>query len=191
MSGYNLFEHYEEASALLSSLDVMASPAELHGVLCGLLCGGAPVAKSLWLHEFNDLVNDGAPLPEGVTSWLRELFAETIAGLTQERSLVLLLPDDDEGLEERLLATAEWAQAFLAGFAVMQRELNKVSEELQEMLGDISQITQIDQELEENVSETEADYIVIYEHLKLGAMMAFEECGDRASSSSSTAPTLH
>ena len=68
MSTHNLFEHYEEASALLSSQDVMASPAELHGVLCGLLCGGAPIAKSLWLQEFNDLVNDGAPLPEGVTS---------------------------------------------------------------------------------------------------------------------------
>lgn len=76
------------------------------------------------------------------------------------------------------------------GFAVMQRELNKGLRAAGDA-GDISQITQIDQELEENVSETEADYIVIYEHLKLGAMMAFEECGDRASSSSSTTPTLH
>lgn len=189
MSTHNLFEHYDEASALLSSQDVMASPAELHGVLCGLLCGGAPIAKSLWLQEFNDLVNDGAPLPEGVTSWLHELFAETLAGLSEQKSLVLLLPDDDEGLDERLLAMAEWAQAFLAGFAVMQRDLNKVSEELQEMLGDISQITQLDQELEENASETEADYVVIYEHLKLGTMMAFEECGVRLADDAS--PTIH
>ena len=73
---------------------------------------------------------------------------------------------------------SDWAQAFLAGFAVIQRDLTRASDELQEMLSDISEITQMEQELEDD-GETEASYLVIYEHLKLGAMMAFEEFGQR------------
>lgn len=99
-----------------------------------------------------------------------------MAGLIDQAGIELLLPEEDVTLEEQLIAVCDWAQAFLAGFAVMQQDLSKASEELQEMLGDIGNITQLEVELEED-SENEASFYVLYEHMKLGVMMAFEEFG--------------
>lgn len=186
----NLFERYDEAADLLSGQDVMATPAELHGVLCGLLCGGAPYQGNGWLQAFNELVNDGQPLPSAVSSWLRELGETSWQGLNGDIGLSLLLPTEETSLEERLLSIADWAQAFLAGFAVMQRKLDQLSDDLQEMLADIGEITRLEQSLEEDDAiSSESDFMVIYEHLKLGTMMAFEECGAAASDPAAT--TLH
>ena len=185
----NVFHEYAQAEALLEQNEVMASPAELHGILCGLLCGGVQATTKQWLTEFNALVNDGLPMPAAVRGWLEQLFVLTQSALTQQSGLELLLPDEDGPLDERLQAISEWVQAFLAGFAVMQQDLNRASDELQEMIGDFSNITQLDDEFEED-EENEASYFVLYEHVKLGAMLAFEEFGQFLPQAEKR-PTLH
>ncbi len=183
-----VLNQYITASDLLDAHEVMATPAEIHGVLTGLLCGGCSVQRDEWLSEFFELVNDGHPMPAAVTEWLLELFNATLAGLIDQAGIELLLPEEDVTLEEQLIAVCDWAQAFLAGFAVMQQDLSKASEELQDMLGDISNITQLEVELEED-SENEASFYVLYEHMKLGVMMAFEEFGQHPQPDKK--PTLH
>ena len=185
----NIFQEYAQAEELLEQHDVMASPAELHGILCGLLCGGVDATGKQWLTEFNSLVNDGLPMPSAVRSWLEQLFITTQTALNQQTGLELLVPDEDCPLDERLQSISEWVQAFLAGFAVMQQELNRASEELQEMIGDFSNISQLDDEFEED-EENEASYFVLYEHVKLGAMLAFEEFG-KVLPQVEASPTLH
>ena len=185
----NVFQEYVQAEQLLEQNEVMASPAELHGIICGLLCGGVQSTGKQWLTEFNSLVNDGMPMPAAVRSWLEQLFLLTQSALSQQSGLQLLLPDEDGPLDERLQAVSEWVQAFLAGFAVMQQDLNRASEELQEMIGDFSNITQLDDEFEED-EDNEASYFVLYEHVKLGAMLAFEEFGQFLPQAEKR-PTLH
>lgn len=185
----NIFQEYAQAEQLLEQHDVMASPAELHGILCGLLCGGVAATGKQWLTEFNALVNDGLPMPAAVRGWLEQLFLTTQSALNQQSGLELLLPDEDCPLDERLQSISEWVQAFLAGFAVMQQELNRASEELQEMIGDFSNITQLDDEFEED-EENETSYFVLYEHVKLGTMLAFEEFGN-VLPQAEPSPTLH
>ncbi len=183
-----VLSQFVSASDLLDAYEVMATPAEIHGVLAGLLCGGCSLQHDEWLSEFLELVNDGHPMPAAVTEWLHELFNATLAGLLEQSGIELLLPEDGVTLEEQLIAVCDWSQAFLAGFAVMQQDLSKASEELQEMLGDISNITQLEVEIEEE-SESEASFYVLYEHLKLGVMMAFEEFGQHPQPERK--PTLH
>lgn len=84
----------------------------------------------------------------------------------------------------------DWSQAFLAGFGVVQQELSKASEELQEMIQDIASITQVSAEFDQEDEENEASFLVLYEHVRLGVMMAFEEFGKRPVAPS-TPPTLH
>ena len=45
----DVLQQYSAAAELLDAQDVMATPAELHGVLCGMLCGGAPLRRDAWL----------------------------------------------------------------------------------------------------------------------------------------------
>ena len=84
----------------------------------------------------------------------------------------------------------DWSQAFLAGFGVVQQELSKASEELQEMIQDIASITQVSAEFDQEDDENEASFLVLYEHVRLGVMMAFEEFGKRPDTPSAP-PTLH
>lgn len=180
--------NFDRAARLLDEHEVMASPAEMHGVVCGLICGGISSDKAVWQDEFNDLVNDGFGFAPPVRQWLESLFDATLNALCQQSGLELLLPEEDEPLDERLESLADWTQAFLAGFAVRQQDLSRLSEELQEMITDLSNITQLDSEFEED-SENEASYLVLYEHLRLAVMMAFEELGQRPREEK--APTLH
>ena len=64
----DVLQQYSAAAELLDAQDVMATPAELHGVLCGMLCGGAPLRRDAWLQEFNELVNDGVASAWTVTN---------------------------------------------------------------------------------------------------------------------------
>lgn len=176
---HQVFSQYNQAADLLDNHQVMATPAEIHGVLCGLLCGGVSLQDHVWLEEFNQLVNDGQPMPEPVTTWLDLLFSVSVASITEGSGLELLLPDDEFSTEEQLLAIIDWAQAFLAGFAVMQQDLAKASDELQEMLSDITDITQLDVDSMSDDGSDDASFYVLYEHLKLGVIMAYEEFGQR------------
>lgn len=185
-----IFNQYSQASDLLDRYQIMATPAEIHGVLCGLLCGGINPENHVWLQEFNQLVNDGLPMPEAVSSWLDELFQTSLLGVREGDALELLLPDDEEASpSELLIAIIDWAQAFLAGFAVIQQDLGKASEELQEMLSDISEITQLDVDSMSDDGSDDASFYVLYEHLKLGVIIAFEEFGQR--SNDNKQQTLH
>ena len=175
-----IFNQYSQASDLLDQYQIMATPAEIHGVLCGLLCGGINPKNQVWLQEFNQLVNDGLPMPAAVSTWLDELFQASLRGMRENDALELLLPDDEEASSsELLIAIIDWAQAFLAGFAVIQQDLAKASDELQEILSDISEITQLDVDSMSDDGSDDASFYVLYEHLKLGVIMAFEEFGPR------------
>ena len=55
----------------------------------------------------------------------------------------------------------DWSQAFLAGFGVVQQELSKASEELQEMIQDIASITQVSAEFDQEDEENEASFLVL------------------------------
>ena len=107
-----------------------------------------------------------------------------------QKGVALLLPSDEAPLDERIDSLVDWSQAFLAGFGVVQQELSKASEELQEMIQDIASITQVSAEFDQEDEENEASFLVLYEHVRLGVMMAFEEFGKRPAAPSMP-PTLH
>lgn len=181
---------YEALVALFEQHDLMASAVEAHAVVCGLVCGGCSLDGKTWVPHLNDLINDGFGLPAPVRQMMTALYEEVVARLMASKGVELLLPPDEAPLDERIDALVEWSQAFLAGFGVVQQELGKASEELQEMIRDIANITQVSGELDQEDEENEAAFLVLYEHVKLGVMMAFEECGKRPITPSQ-APTLH
>ncbi|PJG57638.1 UPF0149 family protein [Aeromonas cavernicola] len=181
---------YAAVVALMEQHELMASAVEAHGVICGLVCGGVALDGKSWLPYFNDLVNDGFGLPASVRQVMTTQYERVVESLMAQKGVELLLPGDDAPLDERIDALVDWSQAFLAGFGVVQQELARASQELQEMIQDIASITQVSAEFEQEDEENEASYLVIYEHLKLGIMLAFEECGKRPDAPR-TPPTLH
>ena len=181
---------YTAVADLMEQHELMATAVEAHGVICGLVCGGVALDDKSWLPPFNDLVNDGFGLPAPVRQVMTDLYHEIVESLIAQKGVELLLPSDEAPLDERIDSLVDWSQAFLAGFGVAQQELSKASEELQEMIQDIASITQVSAEFDQEDDENEASFLVLYEHVRLGVMMTFEEFGKRPDTPIAP-PTLH
>ncbi len=116
-----------------------AELAECHGVLCGLICRNGAVTPDDYLVQLATLqlvVDPGQSLAE--------LFVEAHDSTIQQLADIdlgfnLWLPDDDQPLNERTDALAQWCTGFLAGIG-LGGELPSLSEEATEALDDMRQI---------------------------------------------------
>ena len=147
-----------------------AEPAELHGLVCGL---AASNPGTFSMPEFIDLVGtdnltDEESAQEFVAATLDELHA-------QDMEFHLLIPDDDEPLGDRVLATGTWCAAFLAGFgagiAVREIELKMLPDDVQELLRDFASLSGLDDEVEDS-DQDETSFMEIYEYVRVAAILA-------------------
>lgn len=116
-----------------------AELAECHGVLCGLICRNGAVTPSDYLAQLATLQLVAEP-----EKALAELFAEAHESTIQQLADIdmgfnLWLPDDDQPLNDRTDALAQWCTGFLAGIG-LGGELPSLSEEATEALDDVRQI---------------------------------------------------
>lgn len=155
-----------------------AELAESHGLLCGFLCrdpNGTPGDYLRHLGAMQLVVNPGAALQ----SVLSEAF-ESTAGQFEDEDLGfrLWLPDDDEPLEERTIALAQWCSGFLAGLASVG-PIETLSEEAREAIGDLQQIARAEisspEADESGREEDEAAYAEIVEYVRVVALMMRED----------------
>jgi len=155
-----------------------AELAECHGLLCGHLCREAGSTANDFMYQLAAMqlvVKPGAAL-EAV---LAEAFESTLQQLEDEEfSFVLWLPDDEESLEERTIALAQWCSGFLAGLA-SGGQLDALSEEAREAIEDLQQIARaeisspglgVDESEEDEVAFTE-----IVEYVRVVALMMRED----------------
>ena len=170
-------DYFEPLADALASAGVRHSPAELHGVICGLLstgAGGQDAELLGMLAAHSELVGQWpAEAAKGFIT-LRDLAASGYAGETLE--LALLLPDDDEELGVRVAALAQWCEGFLVGFGTGSAGVrdSDLAPGLQEALSDLAAVSQADLP-EENSPEEEAMFEQIAEHCRMAALMIFTE----------------
>ncbi|GAB2922057.1 UPF0149 family protein [Rheinheimera gaetbuli] len=193
MSGEMLLT-YDEWSHKLEQAYVMASAAEVHGLIAGLLSAGVEPAGEQMLPVLHDFLNDGQALPNTVKSDVLALIEHTNTELKQnDFSFSLLLPGDDDSLPERLDAMVEWTQAFLVGFAIVQTDLSLVSGDVREALEQLTDVTKIDIYTTDDGSAEENDeaYFLVLEHIRIMVLACFTEVGQKFGARPATNKTLH
>ena len=90
--------------------------------------------------------------------------------------LILWLPDDDETLEERTMALSQWCSGFLAGIGSSGDDTLKVlSEEANEALKDLQQISLADVTDTEQSEEDENAFVEIVEYIRVVILMIKED----------------
>ena len=155
-----------------------AGLAECHGLCCGLLCRDSGLTAGEYLNHAEAmklLVKPGvelaAAMSEALESTARQLQDE-------EMGFELWLPDDDEALEERAIALAQWCSGFLAGLG-SGGQLEALSEEAREAIGDLQQIARAElsppAEGESDDEEDESAYAEIVEYVRIVALTMREE----------------
>lgn len=157
-----------------------AELAECHGLLCGLVCRGAAETSGEFLDQaaaMQLLVEPGDVLRSAlVDAWQR-----TVAQLEDEYlGFQLWLPDDEEPLEERTIALAQWCSGFLAGLG-SGGQLDALSDDAREAIEDLQQIARAemsagaDPREDGDMEEDEAAYAEIVEYVRVVALTMRED----------------
>lgn len=163
---------FDELANLLLPLGTINSPSELHGLLCGKLCAGAPLNETHWLLEAVEFLDFTQAPDERVRDALSRLYHQSRDQLDQDFSPLLMLPDDESDMEERITALSQWCHGFLSGFGAVSRE-ESLSEEAVAMLEDLAAIVHITADDEE--ADDEADYMEVVEYVRVLAAALYEE----------------
>nr|WP_086940279.1 UPF0149 family protein [Thaumasiovibrio occultus] len=181
--------------ALASSLqqhNFPISPAELQGLLTGLICGGHPFDDKSYLAAVADFANDGQGLSDEAQEVVTLLFTLASTQLTaDELAFSLLLPDDDAQLVERAEAYSDWASAFLTGMGLMNLNAKSLSEDVTEALGDLQEMAQLGVDEDDDMGEQAQLFEQVVEHTRMCVMTCFAELGQRPAQGPASSETLH
>ncbi len=154
------------------------SPAELHGVIVGRICGGMRYSTSAWVQSAFKFLE--LPLAVGNTSEtanpvLVSLYAVSLQQLESNLfELTILLPEDDVDIEQRVVAMSRWCEGFLMGFGTSGVTGDtRLSAETSEALRDFAEFVQIDP----GQAESESDLMELVEYIRAAALTIFAEIG--------------
>ena len=171
MSIQNEMPGYTLLNQLLNQQGVGLTPAEMHGLLSGLLCGGNN--DSSWQPLVHDLTNEGLAFGHELAESLRSMHSATSDALEDDGFLFqLYLPDgDDVSVFDRADALSGWVNHFLLGLGMVQPKLDKVKGEAGEAIDDLRNIAQLGYEEDEDQEELEMSLEEIIEYVRVAALL--------------------
>jgi uncharacterized protein YgfB (UPF0149 family) len=146
--------------------------AQIHGLLCGILCATAGETKRQW-EDYLPEIKKNKKVHE-LLNEVAEMSYHQLSEFSFEFSLVL--PNEKTDINDRAEALGLWCQGFLTGLELLQvpiqnREPRQVSEALDDMI-EISEISFGD--IAEN-DEDESAYFELVEYVRLSVLMIFHE----------------
>ena len=164
---------FERLTRLLDPLN----PAELHGLLCGLLCADADLNCDRWVRHVREVLADDVEFSQPVRDLLSKLLEYGIAQLNApDWSVTLLLPDDDAPLSQRVDALGVWCQGLLYGLGLGQAKPRDIfSEESREFLRDATKIAQVGLDSDEPSEVDETAYAELVEYLRVGLLTIHQD----------------
>ena len=167
---------FEHTLAIAQGNLEAAELAECHGVACGLLCRRADSSLDAFVGLLDMLEIVVAP-GAGLKMSLDELLNSTRAQLADEdMGLTLWLPNDEEPLEDRTMALAQWCSGYLAGLGSSGDDtLSALSDDANDAMRDLQQISTADVSDTEQSEEDEAAFVEITEYIRVAILMIRED----------------
>lgn len=180
---------YNHIQQLLARERSLADAAEAHGTLAGCLCGSAGYRLEDWLRE---ILPEGRGAPATAAA-LEELFAATAGALLQpDMEFELLLPGDEQPIEVRTAALAQWCQGFLYGLgAGTITDATGLPGDAGEIVRDFVEISRAGVDAAQDEESNEAAYAELVEFVRVGVQLLFEELGSLRQPSAPAAAPLH
>jgi yecA family protein len=187
----NLYTTYESVSKVLETHDIAAEPAEIQGMLVGMLAGGMSALSMDWSDALCDFVNQGEPFPQEVEEQLNGVFQQSCEQLREsDFALGLYIPNDDADINIRGQALIQWVQGFLLGFGLHQTDLSKASDDVQEVIADLADISRMDDEMTDD-EDSEQAFTEVSEYVRVSAMLCFSEFATTDNTLDGTKETIH
>ena len=176
MSENRIIGYLEVAEALQRA----ASPADAsdsHGFMCGLICANGFADPKLWLGDVFDDFNPRDLLQTEAFKLLQALYENTMVHLNSpDLDFELLLPDEEQPLRERTEALGNWCSGFLSGLGAGGiPDQDSLSDEVRDMLSDMSDISKVDFDLDDPDEEELVAFEEVVEYIRVGVLFIHEE----------------
>jgi uncharacterized protein YgfB (UPF0149 family) len=174
------------ANAILQS-GGLGSPSELHGFLCGQMAAGERPGGQGWVEMSKELLDIGDISDAPLKPLLLELYQGSLNQLqSDDFEFALLMPDEDIAMSQRAESLGLWCHGFLSGYAMAGRDLKEgLSDDASSALQDMVQVSQIVAEQDDEGDE--ADFIEVYEYVRMSVLLIFSECNRSANESGAPA----
>ncbi|WP_105900861.1 YecA/YgfB family protein [Vibrio gangliei] len=175
---------YHQALVEMTSASLSVTPAELQGILVGMLSGGFTQDGDSWKTILFDYTNDGMGWPVNASQVAEAVYAHAIKQLSgASMELTLLLPDEDD-LFNYADAVSDWVNHFISGLGLAGSNLSKLSDETKEALADLEEISKLGIDEDDDLPEQALLLEQVIEHVKVCVLTIHADLGAKPQTSS-------
>lgn len=192
MSIENTLPTYQSLALALNQQAVALTPAEMHGLISGMLCGGSK--DDGWRAMVYDLTNEGVAFSQALGLPLQQLHQATQEALENEGFMFqLLIPEGEEiTVFDRADALSGWVNHFLLGLGMLQPKLAQVKDEVGEAIDDLRNIAQLGYDEDEDQEELAQSLEEVIEYVRVAAILChIEFTQEKPTAPEVRKPTLH
>jgi uncharacterized protein YgfB (UPF0149 family) len=187
----NKLPNYDDFDYLLQQNKLASSASEVHGILCGCICGGMNEISREWLSIFSDFCMDGEEIPNELLNQLILLFKLSFNQFKEgQLAYEIFLPEDDIPLEERAGALVEWINGFISAIGLQKISLQSADEEIKEAFQDLISISKMETDLDDSEENLQA-FEEIVEYIRVSSILCFTEFAKIQEAQAPSSPTLH
>jgi uncharacterized protein YgfB (UPF0149 family) len=168
---------YSTFEGALRQVGCTVVASEAYGALVGLLSGPRPVDQKLWLNCINDDLKSSTDSSISLQNTDLDVFIQRAVNALgdMEADALIIIPDDNVELGERIAAFSGWCSGFLYGFGISGiPEKVVMSADSQEFLRHLTQFCRLEFEVE-NSEEDEKALFELLEFSKVGVLNLNEE----------------
>ena len=180
------FPDIPQLEDMLFNLDAAMGATESHGALCGMLCAQGATNAAQWMLHVLGEHEESSPGLQAVGKELMKVHQISVEQMNNnEINFELMLPDDDDQLEDRVEGLGIWCQGFVYGLAAGGiKEDTVLPENSKELSKDILEISRAgyvaDDEAEQAVEEAgddedEVAFMEVSEYVRMGVLLVYEE----------------
>lgn len=169
---------YHTLQLALEKLETEATSSEIHGTLTGLLCANSGAKAEQWQDNLWPHRPQGDLLAAEALEVFRDLHTATREQLNDPIcDFQLLLPNDEEHIDQRVQALGDWSQGFLTGLAIGGiKDFKPLPVDAREIIEDLVEIARAGTSYNlEGGEEDEQAYAELTEYLRVGVMLINEE----------------
>lgn len=175
---------YQQLAAQLANQGILISPAETHGVVLGMMSvkpqdlqADEVLATIMQLNEEEEIDDEKSFLQflAAMVEQAREML------FSQGFDVQLLLPQDDNNLEDQAVALSHWCRGYVFGLvAAGLQDFKTLPKDAAEIIQDVLHISEMSADLDEQGNEEEKAFFEIEQFVRVGVQLVFEELNPAA-----------
>jgi len=166
-------EHpFDSLDGLLKRWHANVGAAELHGNVCGWLCGGKQTKEEPWQARLGLEQAFGSASSAEAERVLDALARVSWSQLEHDSfAFQLILPSDDESIQSRTDALLSWSGGFLGGLGLAGYQAPENDQGCAEFLEDLGKVARSEIEMRGDPEEDEAAYTELVEFFRMGTLL--------------------